>query len=326
MRTLGLILFGLAVLGCGSGGRGPSQASADGSKTYYVDLRSVPLDQSNLAPGPHVLNFRAYAVKGPTRTWTDKLSAAVKGQIQAARGGAAPKFVPVAVAFAPVPGHPDIAEVAVTVDLDGPGTWQIDLPTSCYDYAAMGMHGPEALGRTAPLPAPPQAARPDAFGCVATAVMTVGSCPHVAYAYPVSAGKSQGTDIWRVVWSEAISGKVIAQPKLGGSKMIEAGGSAPCPAPSAAKEDASHTLITVTKDPKEEYNKWWKFDEEDGVASKFTYTFGECGVQAGDATIAASNVNGEPDVQPIRTVVRGRLAQMIAGAGLPPKTDAGSGE
>ena len=304
-----------------------SNAAVNGYGTihYFSDLRTVPIDKSNLAPGPQVLAFRATAFESGVGTvaWDDARRALLKAEITAAKGGPNPQFVPAEVVFKDVPGQANELDVTVTVNLDGPGTWQIDLPRVCYDYAAMGFNGPEVLGLKATPPTPAGAQRPDALGCVATAVLTVGSCPHIVHSERISGGKGQASDVWRVLWSEPISGKGVSPAKFQSWKKLATGTSEAWQAPTAAKEDAGAWLLTIDKGDVASYSTGWLFDLQEGVAAKYylgavPYTY-ECTPYAGSMTVAGTDQTGEPYPSVIPKVIRGVLAAGVEAKANPPK-------
>jgi hypothetical protein len=319
MRSLMLVI--VAVLAGCAGGR-PSLTSSSGTFVpYFVDLRSVPVDESNLPQGPYTVNFRAFANTGFGAVWTDELSAALSGELSAAKAGSDPKFVNKSLSFTPVKGHPEAVDVAITVDLDGTGTWQIDLPKTCYDYAAMGFNGPEVLGLKGPVPPPPDAKRPNEYGCLATVVLTVGSCPHIAYSSPLQAEKSKGNHVWRVVWSEDAPSPTVAAPKVVGYTFNQANESVGIGV-GVANEDSRHAIVSIANAPGQTYGVSWNFEKADAVSAKFLETF-DCGPQPGYAAVASANPDGVADVGSLRTVFRGALATAVNAKALPPKSDAG---
>ncbi len=312
MRTA--LLVTLAVLAGCAGGRESSGTFVP----YFVDLRSVPVDESNLPQGPYTVNFRAFANGA---VWSDELSAALSGEIAAAKAGADPKFVNKSISFTPVQDRSDAVDVAVTVDLDGNGTWQIDLPTICYDYTAMGFNGPEVIGLKWLLPPPADAKRPNEYGCLATVVLTVGSCPHIAYSSPLQAEKSKGNHVWRVVWSEDASGPAVKTPKVVGATMNPAGELADVGVV-VVKEDSRHATVSIANLPGQSYGVTWNFGQDDAVSGKFVQTL-DCGLQPGYANVAETDADGVADMGSLRTVFRGAVAAAVNAKALPPKSDAG---
>lgn len=329
MRSPLPILALLACLGlpaCASGG-GASNTSTAATIGYFVDLRSVPLDRSNLGLGSQTIKFRAYSVAAATKGWTPELTAALKSKIVAAKGPEDPKLVPTTIDITPMAGVVGAVDVAVTVELDGPGTWQIDLPATCYDYKAMGWNGPGVIGLKAPLPPPPQPLRPEAYGCHATTVMTVGSCPHVAYSEAIAVGKGNGTDVWRVVWSEATPAKVLAAPKTYGVDFDQKNGSpeAKIGPASIGAESASVVVATVEKAPTD-YRMYWSFAEGDGTAANFTTLVGDCGLKAGGAVVGAKTSAGVDESFLRHTIATpGAMVGLVKAKDLPPKPLPGSG-
>jgi len=285
---------------------------------YFVDLRTVPLDQSNLPLGPRTLTFRAYSNGGKKGVWSEELTKAVSDSIRAVKGGVDAKYVPATLQFFPVQGQANAVDVNVTVNLDTIGTWQVDLPTRCYDYAAMGMNGPEALGLEAPLPEPPDAQRPNVFGCEATTVMTTGSCPHVAYSFPVFAPKSQGAHVWKVVWSEPAPATVNDVAITG---VKTAGSASPEPVSVAVTKVAPHAYdAVVTNLPGEAYGAEWKFTASNGVATKFLHTANfNCTPEAGSVPIAVADQSGETLLRFIGIPHRGTLAGYVDAKAQPKK-------
>lgn len=320
------LLLCLGLPACASGG-GASALSATGTIGYYVDLRSVPLDRSNLGVGSQTIKFRAYAVAAATKGWTPELTAALKSKIVAAKGPEDPKLVPTTIDITPMAGVVGAVDVAVTVELDGPGSWQIDLPASCYDYKAMGWNGPGVIGLKAPLPPPPQPQRPEAYGCHATTVMTVGSCPHVAYSEAIAVGKANGTDVWRVVWSEATPAKVLVAQKTiveyvdteTSSRSIEA-------AQGTTQNGPDNWLVKIGTKLNSTYSAGWDFASDDGVAAKFTNFVGDCGLKAGSAIVGSTGYGGAPSVVPNAIATPGALVGLVKAKDLAAKPLPGSGD
>jgi hypothetical protein len=327
LPILALVLC-LGLPACSSGGGANASAAYATSGGYFVDLRSVPLDRSNLGLGSQTIKFRAYSVAAATKGWTPELTAALKSSIVAAKGPEDPKLVPTIIDITPMAGVVGAVDVAVTVDLDGPGTWQIDLPATCYDYKVMGFNGPGVIGLKGPLPPPPNPLRPEAYGCHATTVMTVGSCPHVAYSEAVAVGKGTGTDVWRVVWSEATPEKVLAEPKTYGVDLARKNGSpeAKVGPASISAQSASVVLATVQKAPPD-YRMYWSFVEGDGVAASFTSLVGDCGLKAGGAIVGAKTPVGVDESFLRHTIATpGAMVGLVKAKDLPPKPLPGSGD
>lgn len=320
------LLLCLALPACTSGGGANASAAYATSGGYFVDLRSVPLDRSNLGLGSQTIKFRAYSVAAATKGWTPELTAALKSSIVAAKGPEDPKLVPTIIDITPMAGVVGAVDVAVTVDLDGPGTWQIDLPATCYDYKVMGFNGPGVIGLKGPLPPPKNPLRPEAYGCHATTVMTVGSCPHVAYSEAFAVGKGTGTDVWRVVWSEATPEKVLAAQKTvveyvdteTSSRSIEA-------AQSMSQNGPDSWLVKIGTKPNATYSAGWDFAGDDGVAAKFTFLVGDCGLKAGSAVVGATGYLGAPSVVPNAIATPGAMVGLVKAKDLPPKPLPGSG-
>jgi hypothetical protein len=318
-RSLMLVI--IAVLAGCAGGR-PALTSSNGTFVpYFVDLRSVPVDESNLPKGPYTVSFRAFANTGFGGGWSDELSAKLSGEVSVAKAGTDPKFVDKSLSFTPVKGHPEAVDVAITVDLDGTGTWQIDLPTTCYDYAAMGFNGPEVLGLKGPVPPPPNAKRPNEYGCLASVVLTVGSCPHIAYCSPLQAEKSKGNHVWRVVWSEDAAGPAVKTPKVVAAAMNAAGESMGVDV-TVVQEDSRHARVSIANLPGQSYGVTWNFGEDDAVAGKFLQEL-DCGLQPGYANVAETDADGAADLHSLPKVFTGVVASIVNAKALAPKSDAG---
>lgn len=314
MSTAAMVILASCTGSASTSDSSPSSAGLYGNMQYFSDLRTVPIDKSNITPGPQVLTFRATALEPGVGNvaWDDARRALLKAEIQAVKGGPDPKYVPAEVAFKDVPGHVEQQEVSVTVNLDGPGTWQIDLPQVCYDYKAMGFNGPSALGLKATPPTPAGAQRPDALGCVATAILTVGPCPHIVHSELISGGKGQGTDVWRVLWSEPIAGKVAQVAKLESWAVLGPGKSEPWQAATGLQEDAGAWRVAVEKGAVVSYGTKWTFDEVDGVAANYyvgnvPYTY-ECTPHAGAMTVAGADGTGTAYPAVVPKIIRGVLA------------------
>jgi len=316
--------------GCKSVDADSGRLASDGQVPYFSDLRSVGLDTSNLPVGPHTLTFRAYANNfGPSQAWTPANSLALTAEIAAVKTKPDLAAVPTTVKIVPVAGHKDQVDVSVTLELNGPGTWQVDLPKACYDYKAMGMNGPESFHLDVPLPAPSGALRPDAIGCVATAVLTVGPCPHIAFSYLASSSVgSTGGDQWRVVWSEPVPEKASLASKIAAVHVSSSGAVQPSDAVAVTQESASSWHATIQKKPDASYDGFWPFSLEDGVATAFIRGEVEsfsCTAAAGKALVARVDSNGETMQGDIPHVQRGYLATALAsklGSAKAPKSGA----
>lgn len=299
---------------CSNAGTEKGAGAASTAIPYFVDLRTVPFDVSGLEPGPHTLKFRAFAVKANSNGayWDQGLKDKLASEIAVAKGGAAPEMVAPAVQMLDVPGHPEQLDVVVTVPLDGPGTWQVDLPNWCYDYAAMGVTAAQ-LGLKGPVPPPPAAMRPESLGCLGTVVLTVGACPHIAYSELISGGKGNGVDVWRVYWSEVVGGVVTQKAAVEAELLTQANKPLGLVKPEVAHEGSERYTVAVDKGAAAAYHANWKFAQSDAIAAKFLSPHGEvfsCEPAEGAAMVAVQYADGMAAWIP--RVARGAIAAQVA--------------
>lgn len=321
-KKIPVVLFVIFAAACG-GSKTPLSPVSSGSQDgqvppYFVDLRGVAYDISNLPPGKHVISFPAYVNTWVSKTWTNELQDKLKQEVVVLRVGNT-EATPVTVTFVPIVGRPDAEMVSVVILLDKIGTWQASLPTSCYDPG--GKNAGELAGPLLPS-ASPFADRPVGLVCAPSAVRTVGSCRHVAYSQPISKPAAKGAQIWRVEWSEPLLNATNGGPQFTGKATTAAGGNVAIPV-AAQDVAAARTEISFESPQDTPYVISLQVGDQQGVALDFPKNW-SCTVGAGALPVAESDAFGRPDASLLPWAYPGKAIEELNKKQTPAKADAGS--